>query len=179
MKTFKNGPVSAWSEYKAGDVMAFPAHKPRHVKFTVLSNSQCEVWVSTNEALLDAVLMGASAEKMQVEFTVDQDCWVQIRAQKGSKTFVNLPDLDQSLANSGLETFTVIEPRLNNTSEFDRMMQIVKFNERQREASMQQERDALYAKMAELEAKATPPLVVDEPVDAPDAVEAPQSEDAQ
>lgn len=179
MKTFKNGPVSAWSEYKAGDVMAFPAHKPRHVKFTVLSNSQVEVWVSSDEALTDAVLMGASAEKMQVEFTVDQDCWVQIRAQKGSKTFVNLPDLDQSLANSGLETYTVIEPRLNNTSEFDRMMQIVKFNERQREASMQQERDALYAKMAELEAKATPLVAQDESTQAPDAVEAPQSEDAQ
>ena len=87
-----------------------------------------------------------------------------------------MPDLDQSLANNGLETYTVIEPRLNNTSEFDRMMQIVKFNERQREAAMADERASMQARLAELEAKATPP-VVEDVLDTSDAVEAPQSED--
>lgn len=176
MKTFKNGPVSGWKPYALQDVMHFGTNKPRHVRFGVLSNSTVEVWVSDNEALLDPVLMASSSEKMQVEFTIDQDCWVQIRAQKGSKTFVNMPDLDQSLANNGLETYTVIEPRLNNTSEFDRMMQIVKFNERQREAAMADERASMQARLAELEAKATPPVVEDVP-DTSDAVEAPQSED--
>jgi len=176
MKTFKNGPVSGWKAYDLKDVMHFGTNKPRHVKFGVLSNSTVEVWVSDNEALFDAVLMAASPEKMQVEFTIDKDCWVQIRAQKGSKTFVNMPDLDQSLANNGLETYTVIEPRLNNTSEFDRMMQIVKFNERQREAAMAEERASMQARLAELEAKATPP-VVEDVSDTSDAVESPQSED--
>lgn len=176
MKTFKNGPVSGWKSYDLKDVMHFGTNKPRSVKFGVLSNSMVEVWVSDNEALLNAVLMAASAEKMQVEFTINKDCWVQIRAQKGSKTFVNMPDLDQSLANNGLETYTVIEPRLNNTSEFDRMMQIVKFNERQREAVMVEERASMQARLAELEAKANPPMVEDV-LDTSDAVESPQSED--
>jgi hypothetical protein len=87
-----------------------------------------------------------------------------------------MPDLDQSLANNGLETYTVVEPRLNNTSEFDRMMQIVKFNERQREAAMADERASMQARLAELEAKATPPVVEDLPDQAQSAVEAP-SED--
>ena len=176
MKTFKNGPVSDWKAYDLKDVMHFATNKPRHVRFGVLSNSTVEIWVSDNEALLDAVLMASSPEKMQVEFTIDADCWVQIRAQKGSKTFVNMPDLDQSLSNNGLETYTTIEPRLNNTSEFDRMMQIVKFNERQREASMAQERASMQARLAELEAKSTPPVVESGP-DTQEAVESPQSED--
>jgi hypothetical protein len=176
MKTFKNGPVSGWRAYDLKDVMHFGTNKPRHVKFGVISNSTVEVWVSDNEALLEPCLMASSAEKMQVEFTIDKDCWVQIRAQKGSKTFVNLPDLDQSLANNGLETYTVIEPRLNNTSEFDRMMQIVKFNERQREALMAQERADMQARLAELEAKANPPVAEDVPSTS-DLVEPPQSED--
>jgi hypothetical protein len=176
MKTFKNGPVSGWRVYDLKDVMHFGTNKPRHVKFGVISNSTVEVWVSDNEALLEPRLMAASSEKMQVEFTIDNDCWVQIRAQKGSKTFVNLPDLDQSLANNGLETYTVIEPRLNNTSEFDRMMQIVKFNERQREALMAQERADMQARLAELEAKANSPVAEDVPSTS-DLVEPPQSED--
>jgi len=176
MKTFKNGPVSGWKSYDLKDVMYFGTNKPRHVKFGVMSNSTVEVWVSDNEALLDAVLMASSPEKMQVEFTIDQDCWVQIRAQKGSKTFVNMPDLDQSLANNGLETYTIIEPRLNNISEFDRMMQIVKFNERQREAAMADERASMQARLAELEAKATPPVVEEVSDQAQSTVEAP-SED--
>lgn len=176
MKTFKNGPVSGWKAYDLKDVMHFGTNKPRHVKFGVLSNSTIEVWVSYNEALLDSVLMASSREKMQVEFTIDQDCWVQIRAEKGSKTFVNMPDLDQSLANNGLETYTVVEPRLNNTSEFDRMMQIVKFNERQREAVLAEERASMQARLAELEAQVTPP-VADEVADILDEVEPPQTTD--
>lgn len=152
MKHFKNGHIGDWQRVKAGDVIKFEANtnKAKRVEFQVNANSKVEVWASSDEGMKNAVLQGAADDKVAVEFTVTETCYVQIRAEKDAAVFVNIPDVDQRIAESEKESFVNIEPRVRNNDEFARMMQWVKLNEQRRDAQMREERRELAALKAQL-----------------------------
>jgi hypothetical protein len=153
MKHFKNGELTNWKPVEAGTILEFATYKPKNVKFQVLSNSCIEIWVSHSNDMKGAVLQAVADDKVSVEFVTVKDCYVQIKAEKKAAVFVNIRDVDQNVVAVG-ESFTNIEPRVRDNSEFARMMHWVKLNEQRREAAMRLEREELAHLKAELKQQA-------------------------
>jgi len=174
MNRIKHGNVNKWTSTKAGQVIEFASSKPRHVKFEITANSNIEIWVSDNNKMSDAVLVGTSNGKTEIQYTAAGTTYVQIKAEKSADLFVNIPDLDQAVENTDNPSFTSIEPRVNNSTEFDRMMTFMKHNEQQRNAQLEAERAVLRAEVAKIKAEAE--TVVEAPVEAEteDAGETPE-----
>ena len=150
MNRIKHGNTTKWSAAKAGQIIEFASSKPRHVKFELTANSNVEIWVATDNKMSDAVLMGTSNGKTEIQYTAPATTYVQIKAEKSADVFVNIPDVDQSVQNSDEPSFTSIEPRVNNSTEFDRMVQFMKHNETQRNAQLEAERAVLRAEVAKI-----------------------------
>lgn len=143
MKHFKNGALTEWSEVDIKKSLVFESTRPKRVSFQVLSNSKVEVWAADNEKITGAVLQGASDDKLTVEYTAQGSSWVQIKAAKDASVFVNIRDLDQTIHNSGKDSFVNIEPRVRGNDEFARMMKFVKMNEIRRDQERAAEREEL------------------------------------
>lgn len=154
MNRIKHGNTTKWSVAKPGQIIEFASSKPRHVKFELTANSNVEIWVANDNKMSDAVLMGTSNGKTEIQYTAPATTFVQIKAEKSADVFVNIPDVDQSVQNSDEPSFTSIEPRVNNSTEFDRMVQFMKHNETQRNAQLEAERAALRAEVAKIKAEA-------------------------
>jgi len=174
MNRIKHGNISKWSQAKAGDVIEFASSKPRHVKFEITANSNIEVWVANDNKMSDAVLVGTSNGKTEIQYTAPATTYVQIKAEKSSAVFVNIPDIDQSVQNSDEPSFTSIEPRVNNSTEFDRMVQFMKHNETQRNAQLEAERAALRAEVAKIKAEAETVVEAPQEAETEDAGETPE-----
>jgi hypothetical protein len=115
----------------------------------------------------DAILIGTSDAKTEVQYTANETTYCQIKAQKGSSVFLNLPDLDQTRVQPEEAVYTNIEPRINKSTEFDRMMQFMKHNEAIRNQELEAERAQLREAIRNLETAPTPePLVEAETEDA-------------
>ena len=152
MNRIKHGQINKWFPAQAGEVLEFVANKPRHVKFEITTNSNIEIWVATNKKMQDAILVGTSDAKTEVQYTANETTYCQIKAQKGSSVFVNLPDLDQTRVQPEEIVYTNIEPRINQSTEFDRMMQFMKHNESIRNQELEAERAVLRAEVAKIKA---------------------------
>lgn len=175
MNRIKHGNINKWSKAKSGDVIEFASNKPRHVKFEITANSNIEVWVANDNKMSDAVLVGTSNVKTEIQYTAPATTYVQIKAEKSADIFVNIPDIDQTTVNSDEPSFTSIEPRVNNSTEFDRMVQFMKHNEQQRNAQLEAERALLRAEVAKLqEVKADEAIIEAEEAEAEDAGETPE-----
>ena len=167
MNRIKHGQINKWFPAQAGEILEFVANKPRHVKFEITTNSNIEIWVATNKKMQDAILIGTSDAKTEVQYTANETTYCQIKAQKGSSVFVNLPDLDQTRVQPEEAVYTNIEPRINKSTEFDRMMQFMKHNEAIRNQELEAERAQLREAIRNLETAPTPePLVEAETEDA-------------
>jgi len=149
MKTFKNGPLADWRQVEAGQVIPFLSNKSRRVKFQIVANSPIEIWAGTDDQLSDGVLIGASSDKAQVEYTCVGNSYVMLKAEKKSAVYINAPDIDQTIAESEKPSFTSIEPRVRNNTDVDRMMQLLKYNQQQNEAMLAKERENMRAEMAQ------------------------------
>ena len=176
MNRIKHGNISKWSKAKAGQIIEFASSKPRHVKFEITVNSSIELWVSDNKKMTDAVLMGTTTHgKTEIQYTAPLTTYVQIKAEKLADVFVNIPDLDQAVENTDNPSFTSIEPRVNNSTEFDRMVAFMKHNETQRNAQLEAERAALRAEVAKIKAvQADEAIIEAEEAQAEDAGETPE-----
>jgi len=174
MNRIKHGNVNVWSPLKAGEVIEFKSSKPRHVKFEVTANSNIEIWVSDNSKMSQAVLIGTSNTKTEIQYTAPATTFVQIKAEKSSDMFVNIPDNDQTVLNSDEPSFTSIEPRVSTGTEYDKIAMMMKYNQQQMEQQLQAERAALRAEVAKIKAEAE--TVVEAPVEAEaeDAGETPE-----
>ena len=161
MNRIKHGQINKWFPAQAVEVLEFVASKPRHVKFEVTTNSNIEIWVATNKKMQDAILIGTSDAKTEVQYTANQTTYCQIKAQKGSSVFVNLPDLDQTRVQPEEAVYTNIEPRINKSTEFDRMMQFMKHNEAIRNQELEAERAQLREAIRNLETAPTPEPIVE------------------
>jgi ribosomal protein L29 len=141
MKHFKVGVIDHWSNYNAGEVIAFPSNRPRRVAFEVIANSPIEVWVDVNSSdLSKAKLVASGDDKMLVEYTAKADSWVLIKAEKKAQVWVNLPDLDQSVEKTIDEDFVNLEPRIRENKQFAQMVEIMKLNKQHFDAQMKDER---------------------------------------
>jgi hypothetical protein len=169
MNRIKHGNVNKWTATKAGQVIEFASSKPRHVKFEITANSNIEIWVSDNNKMSDAVLVGTSNGKTEIQYTAPATTYVQIKAEKSADVFVNIPDLDQAVENTDNPSFTSIEPRVSTGTEYDKIAMMMKYNQQQMEQQLQAERAALRAEVAKIKAEAE--TVVEAPVEA-------ESEDA-
>ena len=156
MNRIKHGQIKKWFPAQAGEILEFVANKPRHVKFEVTTNSNIEIWVATNKKMQDAILIGTSDAKTEVQYTANETTYCQIKAQKGSSVFLNLPDLDQTRVQPEEAVYTNIEPRINQSTEFDRMMQYMKHNEAIRNQELEAERAQLREAIRNLETAPTP-----------------------
>jgi len=161
MNRIKHGQIDKWFSAQAGEVIEFVANKPRHVKFEITTNSNIEIWVATNKKMQDAILIGTSDSKTEVQYTANETTYCQIKAQKGSSVFVNLPDLDQTRVQPEEAVYTNIEPRINQSTEFDRMMQYMKHNEAIRNQELEAERAQLREAIRNLETAPTPEPTVE------------------
>lgn len=148
MKTFKNGPLADWKQIEAGQMIPFLSNKARRVKFQIVANSPIEIWAGTDDQLSDGVLIGASSDKAQVEYTCVGNSYVMVKAEKKSAVYINAPDIDQTIEESEKPSFTSIEPRVRNNTDVDRMMQLLKYNQQQNEAMLAKERENMRAEMA-------------------------------
>jgi hypothetical protein len=175
MNRIKHGNINAWSKFLPGKVTEFASSKPRHVKFEVTANSNIEVWVANDNKMTDAVLVGTTLPgKTQIQYTAPATTYVQIKAEKSADIFVNIPDIDQSVQNSDEPSFTSIEPRVNNSTEFDRMVQFMKHNEQQRNAQLEAERAVLRAEVAKIKAEAETVVEAPQEAETEDAGETPE-----
>lgn len=146
MKHFKAGNLTNWAHYKGGQIK-FGANKPRYVKFEIMANSPVEVWACETKDMKTATLVAVGNDKMSVEYTADATSYVELRAEKGSNVFTNIRDLDQKLDHSGDPSFVVVEPRVRESSDVNRIMQYVKMNEEARDRQMARERANLRKEM--------------------------------
>ena len=80
MNRIKHGNVNKWTATKAGQVIEFESSKPRHVKFEITANSNIEIWVADNQKMSDAVLVGTSNGKTEIQYTAPATTYVQIKA---------------------------------------------------------------------------------------------------
>ena len=161
MKHFKAGNLTNWADYKGGAI-EFAANKPRYVKFEIMANSPVEVWACETKNMKAAKLVAVGTDKMSVEYTADATSYVELRAEKGSKVFTNIPDLDQKIDHSGEPSFVVVEPRVRESNDINRIMQYVKMNEEARDRQMATERAQLRAEMqavSAVKAKEETPVV--------------------
>jgi len=164
MKHFKVGVIDHWSNYNAGDVIAFPSNRPRRVAFEVIANSPIEIWADVEGSdLSKAVLIASGDDKMSVEYTAKGNSWVLIKADKKAQVWVNLPDLDQNVAKTMDDEFVNLEPRIRENKEFGQMVEIMKLNKAHFDAQMKDERIQLAEmrqQIAAMQAKET--LVAEE-----------------
>ena len=171
MNRIKHGNVNKWTATKAGQVIEFASSKPRHVKFEITANSNIEVWVASDAKMSQPVLVGTSNGKTEIQYTAPATTYVQIKAEKSADVFVNIPDLDQAVKNTDNPSFTSIEPRVNNSTEFDRMVAFMKHNETQRNAQLEAERAVLRAEVAKIKAVQADEAIVEAEEAAEDAGE--------
>lgn len=164
MNRIKHGNINKWSKSKAGDIIEFASRKPRHVKFEITTNSNIEVWVSNDNNMSDAVLVGTSNVKTEVQYTAPATTYVQIKAEKSADIFVNIPDIDQTTVNSDAPSFTSIEPRVSTGTEYDKIAMMMKYNQQQMEQQLAAERAVLRAEVAKIKAEAE--TVVEAPLEA-------------
>ena len=162
MKTFKNGPLADWKQIEAGQMIPFLSNKARRVKFQIVANSPIEIWAGTDDQLSDGVLIGASSDKVQVEYTCVGNSYVMVKAEKKSAVYINAPDIDQTIEESEKPSFTSIEPRVRNNTDVDRMMQLLKYNQQQNEALLAKERENIRAEMEKRFAEQPKPETVKE-----------------
>ena len=174
MNRIKHGNINKWTSTKAGQVIEFASSKPRHVKFEITANSNIEIWVADNNKMSDAVLVGTSNGKTEIQYTAPATTYVQIKAEKSADVFVNIPDLDQAVENTDNPSFTSIEPRVSTGTEYDKIAMMMKYNQQQMEQQLQAERAVLRAEVAKIKAEAE--TVVEAPVEAKteDAGETPE-----
>jgi len=174
MNRIKHGNISKWSQAKAGDVIEFASSKPRHVKFEVTANSNIEVWVASDAKMSQAVLVGTSSGKTEIQYTAPATTYVQIKAEKSADVFVNIPDLDQAVENTDNPSFTSIEPRVSTGTEYDKIAMMMKYNQQQMEQQLQAERAALRAEVAKIKAEAETLVEAPQEAETEDAGETPE-----
>lgn len=144
MKHFKVGVIDNWSQYGAGEVIAFLSNRPRRVAFEVIANSPIEIWVDVESSdLSKAVLVASGDDKMSVEYTAKADSWALIKADKKAQVWVNIPDLDQSVEKTVDDEFVNLEPRVRENKEYAQMVEIMKLNKKHFDDQMQNERAQL------------------------------------
>jgi len=174
MNRIKHGNISKWSQAKAGDVIEFASSKPRHVKFEITTNSNIEVWVANDNKMSDAVLVGTSNGKTEIQYTAAATTYVQIKAEKSASLFVNIPDIDQSVQNSDQPSFTTIEPRVSTSTEYDKIAMMMKYNQQQMEQQLEAERAALRAEVAKIKTEAETVVEAPQEAETEDAGETPE-----
>lgn len=165
MKHFKVGVINHWSNYKSGEVIAFPSNRPRRVAFEVIANSPIEIWADVEDSdLSKAVLIASGDDKMSVEYTAKGNSWVLIKADKKAQVWVNLPDLDQNVAKTMGDEFVNLEPRIRENKEFGQMVEIMKLNKAHFDAQMKNERVQLAEMRQQIAAMQAKETVVAEDV---------------
>ena len=174
MNRIKHGNVNKWTATKAGQVIEFASSKPRHVKFEITANSNIEIWVADNNKMSDAVLVGTSNGKTEIQYTAPATTYVQIKAEKSADVFVNIPDLDQAVENTDNPSFTSIEPRVSTGTEYDKIAMMMKYNQQQMEQQLAAERAALRAEVAKIKAVQADEAIVEAEEAAEDAGETPE-----
>ena len=177
MQKFALGPVTAYHKIEGGEIVEFPARGPRKIYVDLVSNCKVELWSADNVDMDGAVLVGAGEGMVTTEYTAAGESYLEIRAEKDGSVFMRGWAPDQRVKSSDGPSFTSVEPRVRQNSEYDRMMMVMKFNEQQRQAQLASDRAELASKMAALDAKlkaAEPSPVVDPaPVVEPEPVVAP------
>lgn len=175
MQKFALGPVTAYHKIEGGEIVEFPARGPRKIYVDLVSNCKVELWSADNVDMDGAVLVGAGEGMVTTEYTAAGESYLEIRAEKDGSVFMRGWAPDQRVKSSDGPSFTSVEPRVRQNSEYDRIMMVMKFNEQQRQAQLANDRAELAAKMAALDAKLKAsepaPVVEPEPEVAPAATE--------
>lgn len=175
MEFFKLDAVEDWHPIVPNELLAFSAEGSRRVRLSIISNADCEVWVSLvgddPDTPIDR-LVGFGRGMFNVEYSVVGESAFRILADADAAIFMRGYTPDQRVPESELESFTSVEPRSRRNSELDRMMVVVNWNARQNELRLQAERQAMEARFEEVMAAVKPP----EPAPAPAPEPAPVPE---
>ncbi|MGK7663607.1 hypothetical protein ACSQ8I_21230 [Marinovum sp. E06] len=163
-----------WTHVLAGEVIAFPAKGQRNVRFSLNSTQEVTVWVADNPDMLDRVLVGRSSGIFECGFSANGETFVQLESNLAPIIYLRSNARTQFMAGGHGEKYTNVIPQGRRNSDLDRMMMIMKLNEKRRDEQQRVEIDRIRAEF-EKQAKAAPtpepePEVV-EPVTEPEADE--------
>lgn len=153
MNRFNYGSMSEWELNQQAAILEFKVGtKARTIGFQVCAPDGAELYVSDNLEMEGEHIFAASTGLFIIEMTVVSDTFIRIAA--GTHVMVKMAARDMQVTAHYDEKFTSTEMRRSQNPEFDRMLMIVKHNERQFLAKLNGMQDQLDAGQRLIEAPA-------------------------
>jgi hypothetical protein len=145
MKTFDVKALSGWSPVQPNEVLAFEAAgESRAVRLMVNAVDKVAVYAADNAEMTGAVLVGASDGLFAVAYTATGESFVRFAFSGKAAVFVQGAAPSHVVQATDDEKYTsIIPPDRRSNSEVQRMMHLMRINEKRRE-------EALSGELAEL-----------------------------
>ena len=144
MKNFVMQSIVDWENVGLGEIYTFDRkfRGSRKVKLSVTTNAFVEVWAGRLDAKGKTaketeVLVAASDGQFHLSFATEGEGYWYIAGPKDAAVFVHQHAQDMSTKRRGdLLPYTNVEPRQRRNSDLDRMMHLMRLNEKARDQRM-------------------------------------------
>lgn len=148
MKVFNLNDVKKWVPLAVGEILEAPcpyATRKVHLRFNV--DRPVAVYISDDEAMQIKTLAAYESGMFDVRATISATAYFVVEADPDADVFVQEQVGNQVIPRGNAPSYTTLEPRRRN-SEFDRMMHMVRLNEKRRDEILARD---LRAQRVELE----------------------------
>lgn len=139
MQTFKINSLDNWAHILGGEVLELLRGERRQVKIEFNTTARIAVYVSSSPDMSGRKLLASADGMFSVDFTASGATYVQAESRDGAVVYFRTQDRTQVIEARDEPTFTDVEPRGRRNSEYDRMMMLMKHNERRRDAALELE----------------------------------------
>jgi hypothetical protein len=158
MQKFDLKNPTEWAMMLPGEVIEFDAPNSRRVvTITVQTNGPCSVHVGSDPAMTGKVLAAYAEGRFEVQYSAGGKSYVEFSAPEGTEIYIHSLARTHRVERIETPSYTNIEPRNRRNTEFDRMMQLMRYNEarrnEQQKAELAKLRDDLKAEYEAKEAK--------------------------
>jgi len=170
-----------WQQVQPDESMVFESDGFRRLKLAFNSDMRITVWQSSTEEGDDELLIFSGEGVNEFQMHLNGNTLFRIEADEGANIFVKGSAADHRVQKREIEAFTSVAPQKRVNSELERVMLVMKHNEKMRQQTMARELQKVRDAQAALDAKviesdppappATPPATppADPPADPPAA----------
>jgi hypothetical protein len=158
MQKFDLKNPTEWSMMLPGEVIEFDAPNSRRVvTITIQTNGPCSVHVGSDPAMTGKVLAAYAEGRFEIQYSAGGKSYVEFSAPEGTEIFIHSLARTHRVERIETPSYTNIEPRNRRNTEFDRMMQLMRYNEARRKEHHKSEMEKLRQDLLEQYADRKPP----------------------
>lgn len=171
MKKFDIMNPADWSKVVAGDILEFPVPgTSRKVALDINSTGKVTCYVSHSEDMSDRVLLGSDTGMFTVRFSTRRPAYLEFESDDAAVIYISGASASHVVNKVGEVVFTTVEPQGRRNTDYDRMVMLMRLNEKRREKALEAEIAEIRAERQALAAARQPaPEVIEKEEDTDDA----------